>query len=143
MEKYYLINQPPIAQKFTLLVDDITESGNWGMATDVDKIKYNREVIGKDIDIDIEIRQSLAETGTTSVFSFGRFIVVLEIRKDSKKGRMSFFDFQVDLTIDEIKKSLVPVYSETIINAWFKSFYVLKENFSEINDLAEILKPEI
>lgn len=142
MEKYYLISQPPFAEKFTFLVDDITDSKNWGMTTDLEKIKYNRKIFGEDIDVDIQIRQCLADEGTTTVFSFGRFIVIFQIRKDSKNGRMTFFDFETDLTREEIEMKLKPVYSENIVRAWFKSYDILVENFTSINDLAVLLKPD-
>ncbi len=142
MKKYYLINQPPFAEKFTFLVDDITDNKNWGMTTDLEKIKYNRKIFGEDIDIDIQIRQCLAEKGTTAVFSFGRFIIIFEIRKDNKSGRMIFFDFETDLTKKEIETALSHTYSENIIKAWFKSYDELAKNFNSINDLAILLKPE-
>ncbi|MFC6098359.1 hypothetical protein ACFPVY_17055 [Flavobacterium qiangtangense] len=143
MKKYYFINQPPIVKKFTLLVDDITESENWGTTTDLEKIEYNRQIFGEDIDIDVQIRQCLTDEGTTAVFSFGRFITIFQIRKDSKKGRMTFFDFQTDFTRKELEGLLQPLYSENIVKAWFKAYDVLVENFTELNDLAELYKPEI
>lgn len=143
MEKYYLIKQPPLVSKFTLLVDDINESGNLGITTDLEKIEYNRKIFGEDIDIDIQIRQCLTEDGTTVVFSFGRYIVVFQIRKDSKAGKIIFYDFQTDFTRKELEDILNSFYSENIVKAWFKSYDVLIENFTEQNDLAVLHKPEI
>jgi len=143
MKKYHFINQPPIVKKFTLLVDDITESENWGTTIDLEKIEYNRQIFGEDIDIDVQIRQCLTEEGTTAVFPFGRFITIFQIRKDSKKGQMTFFDFQTDFTRKELEGLLQPLYSENIVKAWFKAYDVLVENFTELNDLVGLYKPEI
>jgi len=143
MKKYYLINQPPIVENFSLLVDEIAENKNWGMTNDLDKIEYNRNLIGKDFDVDLEIRQCLSGEGTTTIFNFGRFITVFQLRKDSKKGKMTFFDFETKLTRIEIENILESAYSNNIINAWFNCYDELKKSFTEANDIVILHKPEL
>lgn len=143
MKKYYLVPQPPIAEKFTFLVDDITDIGNWGITRDLEKIAYNRNLLDEEINEDIEIRQSLTDVGTSSVFNFGKFIIILELKKGSAEGCMTFFDFQTDFSRSELINILKSTYSDNIINGYLKCHDVLVEEFTVINDLAILHKPEL
>ena len=143
MEKKYLIAQPPAAEKFTFLVDEITDSGNWGIAKDIDKINYNRRLFEEEINIDIEIKNAFSQKGVTFVFSFGRFIVITELRKDFKNGRMTFFDFQTSFSQSEIRKLLGDAYSDNVVEAWLDCLDDLNTNFSIFDDIALLQKPYI
>jgi len=143
MQKFYLVPQPPKAEKFTFLVDDITDSGNWGTTNDLEKIAYNRSLFDEDINEDIEIRQSLTDVGTTSVFNFGKFIIILELKKGNSSGCMTFFDFQTDFSRSELIDILKETYSDNIIKGYLKCHDVLVNEFTAINDLAILHKPEL
>ena len=143
MEKYYLIEQPPIAEKYTFLVDDISDKVNYGRATDIDKINYNRKLMGEKFDIDLKVGLLMAESkGSTFVFDLGTFITVLELRADQKEGKMTFFDCVIDMPKSDINKMLVDAYSQNIANEWFKIQERLLENFPLENDTVRLHKPE-
>nr|WP_315154625.1 hypothetical protein [uncultured Flavobacterium sp.] len=143
MEKYYIINQPPLAEKYIFLVDDKSEKVNYGLTTDIDKINYNRKILGENFNIEIKVGLLMAESpGTTAVFQLGNFITVLELRKDQKAGKMAFFDCIIDMPRNELNDMLVKAYSQNIANEWFKHYDYLNANFSLENDIIELYKPD-
>lgn len=143
MEKYYLIEQPPLAEKYTFLVDDISDKVNYGRATDIDKINYNRKIMGEKFNIDVKVGLLMAESkGSTFVFDLGQFICVLELRADQKEGKMTFFDCVIDMPKSDINKMLVDAYSQNIANEWFKVQERLLANLSPETDIVRLHKPE-
>ena len=143
MEKYYLIEQPPLAEKYTFLVDDISDKVNYGRTTDIDKINYNRKIMGEKFDIDVKVGLLMAESkGSTFVFDLGQFICVLGLRADQKEGKMTFFDCVIDMPKNDINKMLVNAYSQNIANEWFKVQERLLADLSPETDIVRLHKPE-
>ena len=142
MKKYCSINQPPLAEKYVFLVDDISDKLNYGKTTDIDKLNYNVKLLGEKFNIEMQVGAMMAESkGITAVFALGNFITVLEIMKDFKKGKMAFFDRILDMERSAINEMLVNAYSKNIANEWFKQYDALNLNFSEENDIVELYKP--
>ena len=142
MKKYFKISQPPLTAKYTFLVDDINEMRNWGMTTDIDKIEYNRDLLGDDFNIDIKIKLLLTKKGGgTFVIPIGRYITVFEIREDENEGRMTFFDFTFGATREELQIMLEIGYSETIVNEWLKCYDLMSLEFTSSSDTVVLLKP--
>ena len=142
MEKHFLVLQPPFAEKYSFLVDDISNKSNWGSTTDIDKINYNRKLLGEDFNIDIKVNLLLSEKGGTSVLPLGRFITIIQLREDENMGRMTFFDFDTSGSKTEIEQMLKTAYSENIVDAWFKVYDILKKEFQEEDDNVALLKPK-
>lgn len=134
------ILQPPFAEKFSLLVDDIGDNENFGIATDLKKIQYNLYQINEDYNVDLQIRQCLVDEGITDILNFGRFIIILQIRKDLKKGQMTFFDFDIDIPLEEILDTLRKNYSVNIVEAWVKNYEILRNEFTSKKDLVKLVK---
>jgi len=143
MKKYYIVQQPPLAEKYTFLVDDVSEVVNYGLATDMDKINYNRKIMGESFNIDIKVGLLMAESkGATFVFDLGRFVTVLELRADEKEGEMAFYDYDVNATREELNKILVERYSQNIANEWFRIQKELLEDFIPEDDVVRLHKPD-
>jgi len=69
MKKYYIIEQPPISDKYTFLVDNISNKVNYGLTTDIEKINYTIKVIGENFNIDVKIGLLISQSkGSTFVF---------------------------------------------------------------------------
>jgi hypothetical protein len=142
MEKYYIINQPPLVEKYTFLVDDISDKVNYGLATDINKINYNIKLLGESFNIDIKVGLLMAESiGTTAVFELGNFISVLELHKNQKEGKMTFFGCNINMEREEINDILVKRYSQNIANEWFKHYDIIISNYSIENDIIQLHKP--
>ncbi len=143
MEKHFLVEQPPISAKYRLLVDELSENETFGFTNDIDKIAYNRNILGSDFNQVLSIKLLLPEKGASTVFSIGRFIVVLEIGKDEKDGKMHFFDFNIDTDNLDISTQIKQQFSENIASAWFKNYYLLRSEFLEESDRFELFKPTL
>ncbi len=143
MEKYYLIEQPPIAEKYTFLVDDISDKVNYGQATDIDKINYNRRLIGEKFNIDLKVGLLMAESkGSTFVFDLGYFVTVLELRADLQEGKMTFFDCLIQMPKQGLNKILVDAYSQNIANEWFRIQERLLKKLTSETDIVRLYKPD-
>jgi hypothetical protein len=139
MKKFFLIEQPPISEKYRMLVDKLTEVKNFGNTNDIDKIEYNLNIIGKDFSDRVDIHNLFTDKGITAVFPLGTYIVVLEMKKDKTKGKMSFFDFDNIADISKVRGLLEMEFSEYIISEWFRIYYLLESEFSEEEDLVELI----
>jgi hypothetical protein len=139
MKKRFLIEQPPISNKYKLIVDKLTPNENFGYTNDIDKIEYNLDIIGKDFNERFDIHNLFSNKGTTCVIDVGRFIVILGKNKNKSKGKMSFFDFKKLGSISEIRSFLEMEFSERIIEEWFKVYYLLVSEFEESEDLVELI----
>lgn len=142
MKKYFLVPQPPATDKYTFLVDDISNKKNWGKTTDIDKIEFNRRLLGEEINIDINVKLLFTEQGSTTVFPLGRFITVLQISKDESKGAMTFLDFDTKATRNELREMIGKQFSDNIINEWLKVYDILVLEFKPEDDCVRIEKPD-
>ena len=143
MKKYFIIEQPPICEQYTFLVDDISDKKNYGLATDIDKINYNRKILGENFNIDIKVGLLMAESkGSTFVLDLGHFICILELKADEKEGKMAFFDCVIDIPKSELNEILVKRYSQNIANEWFKIQDILLQDLKDETDIVRIYKPE-
>ena len=143
MKKHFLVSQPPLTEKYSFLVDDINQSRNWGVTTDIDKIEYNRNLLGDDFNIDIKIKLLFTKKGMTFVVPIGRFITIVKIREDEKEGSMTFFDFDIGYSRDALELILEEAgYSVSIINDWLKYYDLMSLEFSSEQDNVVLLKPD-
>ncbi|MGE0079621.1 MAG: hypothetical protein AB7S48_17300 [Bacteroidales bacterium] len=142
MKKHYLVQQPPLTEKYTFLVDNISNNKNWGRTTDIDKIEYNRNLLGDDLNIDIKINLLFTEKGLTTVIPLGRFITIIQIREDENEGAMTFFDFDIEHPIEELKELISKTFSENITKEWIKVYETLKSEFKDEDDIVRLEKPD-
>ncbi|MDV7187950.1 hypothetical protein R3X25_11715 [Lutibacter sp. TH_r2] len=142
MKKKFLLEQPPITNKFRLIVDDISDNNNYGFTNDIDKIEYNLNIMGNEFKDKFDLHNLFSDKGMTSVFQLGRFITILERNKEKTEGRMTFFDFDVDADVSEIRSIIEQQFSENIIKEWFRVYYLISSDFSELDDLIELVRVE-
>jgi hypothetical protein len=125
--------------KYLLKVNDISENKNFGTTNKIEDIKYNLKLFPKEVLQEFEIYGALSGNGLTSVFHIGRFIIILKINNSNTEGQMRFFDFDINIKVEEIKKGLELEYDEKIINKWFKYYYHLREDFNSEDDFIELV----
>lgn len=141
MKKQYLILQPPHTDKFTFLVDDISNKGNWGRTTDIDKIEYNRRLLGEEFNVDLKVKLLLTDKGGSGVFPIGRFLTVIQIRADENEGIMTFMDFDIPLKGDELRNALLNEFSLNITNQWLMIQELMLSEFRDEDDNVVLHKP--
>ena len=143
MKKHFIVPQPPLTEKYRLLVDDMSEKRNFGFTTDIDKILYNKNILGDDFNMDLTIKNIFTDDGITSVFPIGCFITVLQLKKDEAEGKMTFFDFEVDIDKAELKNILKQQFSDNIVNAWLDVYDFLRDDFCDEDDRFELFRPDL
>lgn len=141
MEKHFIVPQPPISEKYRLLVDDMSDKRNFGFTYDINKIRYNKKIFGEEFNMDLAIKNMFTDEGITSVFPVGCFITVLQLKKDETEGKMTFFDFNIETEKTEIRSNLHGIFSQKIVNAWFHVYDILHSEFSKEDDIYELFRP--
>lgn len=133
---FYLIPQPPISNKFNFLVDLLEENAEWGDTSDLLKIEYNRRLLGDEFNDDFNEKMLLATDGLTLVFPLGRYITIFGLRKDEKQGRMTFLNFRINKSREDIVLMLRERFSENITNEWLKYYDKFQVDFDEEDNVA-------
>lgn len=145
MKKHFLILQPPLADHFTLLVDELSKNETFGHTRDVDKCEYNREVMermGMELNFKVQVKTALSDTGITVVTPLGRFIVIIRISRDESKQEMNFFDAFSKVNFRE-QNSITTIFSENIVNKFEENQNNLKSFFTDEYDIVELMVPEV
>ena len=141
MKKYFLIPQPPISDKLTFLVDELTENRTFGVTNNLDKIEYNLKLMGEDFNQDIEIGLNFLEKGITEVIDLGRYIAVVGIKKDKTEGRIHFFDSNADFTREELIEQIELLFTENIAEKFINIYDIMVSESSQNFDNVELLVP--
>jgi len=141
MKKQFLVLQPPLTDKYRLLVDDISDNETFGTATDIDKIRYNIRMLGDSFNMDLTIKNMFTKEGITGVFPLGRFITILQMKKDETEGRMTFFDFDNDIPF--IRPFISSIFSENVFKQWTEIHDLLQSEFSDEDDLFVLFRPDL
>ncbi len=142
MKKYNLIPQFPLVPYFTCLVDEISDNGEFGTTSDIDKIEYNIRLHSDMLNIDIEARSAYYQRGVSLIFPFGPFITILELSLNLKVGTMTFFDFRYPGSKSEFGNQLYGAhFNQNKINEVLKIQTLLEETFSDGDDIVRLLVP--
>ena len=141
MKKYFLIPQPPVADKLTFLVDDLNENRTFGVTTDLDKIEYNLKLMGDDFNQDLEIGINFLEKGITEVIDLGRYIAVVGVKKDKTEGKIHFFDSTANFTRAELVAQMELLFSKNIAKKFINIYDIMVSESSPNFDNVELLVP--
>ncbi len=142
MRKYFLIEQPPLSDKYRLLVDDINKTETFAMTIDIDKVWYNRKIIGDDMSIMLETYTALSDKGATVLQPIGRYITIWQISKDEKTQRIWFVDHESNFSFRDVGRQIMGDYfSDDVYNEFEKIQSTLRLLFSEKLDIVELVLP--
>jgi len=141
MKKYFLVPQPPVADKLTFLVDDLNETRTFGVTTDLDKIEYNLKLMGDDFNQDIEIGINFLEKGITEVIDLGRYIAVVGVKKDKTEGKIHFFDSTTNFTRSELIAQMELLFTKNIAEKFINIYDIMVSESSPNFDNVELLVP--
>lgn len=141
MKKYSSIEQPPITNKLTFLVDDLNETRTFGVTTDIDKIEYNLKLMAEDFNQDLEIGINFSEKGIADVIDLGRYIAVVGIKKDKTEGKMHFFDSTIDFTRAELIDQMELLFSKNMVQKFINIYDLMILESTPSFDNVELLIP--
>lgn len=141
MKKYFLVEQPPISSKYRLLVDDINETETFAMTQDIDKVLYNRHVLGHDLNITLEMYTALSSDGMTVVLPVGRYVTIWQISKDEKTQSILFVDYDTGLSFREVSQrgGIESPYSDNVYNEFGRIESLMKAGFKNEDDIIELV----
>lgn len=144
MHKHFHIEQPPLTDKYRLLVDEINETATFAMTLDIDKVWYNRKIIGDDMSILLETYTALSDKGTTVLQPLGRYITIWQISKDEKMQRVWFIDHESKVSFREIGKQIMDDYfSDNVYNEFERIQGLLRSSFTADLDIVELILPAV
>lgn len=139
MKKEFIYPQPPLADYFTLLVDDLNKTATFADLADMDKIEYI-DLMGLEMNFNVQVQTALSDKGVTGVFPVGRYIMIYKSSKDETIQHMTFIDHLSKANFREQNiKLLGGYYSENIVSAFEKVHEILRKNFRDEDDLVELL----
>jgi hypothetical protein len=142
MKKYFSIPQPPISEKLTFLVDEMNDHKTFGVTDDWDKFEYNLNLIGNDFKQDLEIGLSFSEKSIADVIDLGRYIAVVELKKDNSKGLMNFFDTTADISREEMYHKIKTLgFSDNITKECIKLYDLMRSGSSPSFDNVDLFLP--
>ena len=143
MRKHFLVPQPPLSDKYRLLVDDINETETFAMTLYIDKVWYNRKIIGEDMSIMLETYTALSDKGTTVLQPIGRYITIWQISKDEKTQRIWFIDHESNLSFREVGRQIMGDYfSDYVYNEFEKIHSEMRRIFSNEMDIVQLVLPD-
>lgn len=136
MQKYFMVEQPPIFEKYRLIVDDINDYETVAYTADIDKVLYNRRILGQALNIHLETYTALSDKGISVVLPIGRYVTVWEISKDEKTQHILYVDYDTDLSFSKLFGDR---YSQDICDEFERIQNLTKASFKEDDDRVELV----
>ena len=130
-------NSITVGQKLIMLVDDVNDGFYYGHTDSIKKVSYNLSVIKDFIKKDIfKDKLTKMKDVITIIFPFGRYIVILEVKKNKTEMSMMFLDFRHPYEI--INEMFKGVVSENILLNLKRIKYEIEDNYNEKYDIVII-----
>jgi hypothetical protein len=126
-------------KKIIFLVDDINNSKSFGITKDIQKIKYNLNLINKSFVEDFEIAMLFMDNGFMDVVDLGRYIAVIGLNKSKTEGEIRFFDSTIDFSRDELIQQIQLIYDEIIAKKFINIYDLMILESS--SDCVELFLP--
>ena len=130
-------NGTTVGNNLFILVDDKDENNSFGFTDSIEKVTYNMKTIEPML-IKSNFYESFEKStiGIKTTLVLGRFITILEVKKDKSHMSMTLFDFRISYeTIDKALKSLV---SDSVLTQIKKIKYEYEEFYNDTLDVFEL-----
>jgi hypothetical protein len=140
MERQFQVEQPPLADKYRLLIDRGDEEGTYGLATDRDKVIYNLELL--DLYGQVQSTAPTTGEGISLVLAAGRYVGIAKVSADLSQMSMELFDCRVHSDIKGVgAPALYGGYPEPVVRGLEELGAELAASFSEAeDDLVELAR---
>ena len=134
MKNYALPLQPPFAEKYTFLVDEIYGVGTMGIAREIEKLHYNRQILETYFRVEWNFDGKQIGIEGLKAIPIGPFITVISIQKQHKDDVMLFLDFR-DGDFVRIENLVASIFDERVARACSNLKISLELYFSEDDDV--------
>jgi hypothetical protein len=138
MANYEWILQPPQTDKYTFLVDEISDYATYGRTRDMDKINYNRTLMGVNFNMEVGVNTALSNAGISAVLPLGRFITIFQTSRDEQLGAMTFIDYEIGMTNDQFRTLLSSAFRTDLVDACLDLLNLLKSDFTPSDDIVRL-----
>ena len=130
-------NGTTLGDNFILLVDDINDKMSFGFTDSIEKVTYNMKTIEPALSrINFKEDFEKSTKGITTAFPLGRFITILEVKKDNSHMSMTLFDFRIGYAV--IEEAFKNVISENILNQIKRIKYEYEDLYNDSFDIFEL-----
>lgn len=124
------------------LVDKLENNKCLGMTYNIDKFMHNLQIVGVSYYNDfLEKLNNVNDNGIVELCTVGRYITLIQLSKDKKKGQMIFIDLQNDydnaLQAVSILKKLPN--KDIYIEQYMQEFMKLRQHYEENYSAAELI----
>lgn len=138
MANYEWIPQPPLTEKYTFLVDEISDYATYGRTRDMAKINYNRTLMGVNFNMEVGVNTALSNAGISAVLPLGRFITIFQTSRDEQLAAMTFIDYEIGLTTEQLRALLSSAFRTDLVEACLDLQNLLKSDFTASDDIVRL-----
>jgi hypothetical protein len=126
--------------KLVLLADELNFDQTFGVTKSVLKITRNLHVIGFDLNNEFEKELANANHELICIWQLGRYISVINVKKDKKQGVMLFFEFIKDnYSFREFAMQMLEsLFCERVSLAFAKHYEEMTTGFCPDDDIVEL-----
>ena len=126
--------------KLVLLADELNFDQTFGVTKSILKIRRNLHVIGFDLNNEFEKELANANHELICIWQLGRYIAVINVKKDKKQGVMLFFEFIKDNHAFRqfAMQMLESLFCEKVSRAFAKHYEEMTCGFCPDDDIVEL-----
>ncbi len=119
------------------LVDDVNKTSAYGYTDSKLKVQYNLDVLGDKINKS-EFNQLLynSKNGLITLYSFGQYIIILQMKKDKTEMEMYFLDYKIEYS--DIDIGFAGMFSENIKYEFKRIKYQIENSLVDTFDNVEL-----
>ena len=119
------------------LVDDVNKTSTYGYTDSKLKVQYNLDVLGDKINKS-EFNQLLynSKNGLITLYSFGQYIIILQMKKDKTEMEMYFLDYKIEYS--DIDIGFAGMFSENIKYEFKRIKYQIENSLVDTFDNVEL-----
>jgi hypothetical protein len=126
--------------KLVLLADELNFDQTFGVTKSILKIRRNLHVIGFDLNNEFEKELANANHELICIWQLGRYISVINVKKDKKQGVMLFFEFiKGNYAFRQFAlQMLASLFCDKVSMAFERHYEEMSSGFSADDDIVEL-----
>lgn len=126
--------------KLVLLADELNFDQTFGVTKSILKIRRNLHVIGFDLNNEFEKELANAQHELICIWQLGRYISVINVKKNKEQGVMLFFEFTRENQAFKqfALQMLESLFCEKVSLAFEKHYEEMTTGFSSDDDIVEL-----
>lgn len=126
--------------KLVLLADELNFDQTFGVTKSILKIRRNLHVIGFDLNNEFEKELANANHELICIWQLGRYISVINVKKDKQQGVMLFFEFiRGNYAFRQFAMQMLEsLFCDKVALAFERHYDEMSSGFSTEDDIVEL-----